>query len=772
LVAATAGIASVSLSWNAPTSVGGYVITGYSVFVTGSDTAACVATARACTVTGLTNGTTYSFVVTATNAKGTSAPSAASRSVTPVLPVAYTATGTRCTVVGTAGADVLTGTPGNDVICGLAGNDVINGGAGNDVLDGGAGNDTINGGDGNDTLIGAGGDDVIDGGVGVDTVSFSTLVVPVTVDLGAGTASGDGSNTLIGDENVTGGAGNDTLTGDANANVLLGGAGNDTLAGGAGNDTINGGVGVDTASFASCTSPVTANLTLGSASGDGTDSLIGNENLIGGAGNDTLTGDANANVINSGAGNDTVSGEAGNDTIIGGDGNDTLSGGAGSNSQSGGDGNDRINGLLGSDHVDGGSGINICALIAANTSSNYCTYKGSNSSLLSAKIISGTVHDGSGVPVVGERVSAYNAASSEGSFTDASGRFDLLVAPGSYSIELRGTLYTQSGGNQVLGHQISMDTAVVVSQDVDLSLRLPIVKQTVRVVDGNGQPVWLASVYLHNNSGGGLYFDLPNIGSDLSASGQSENANVDTNGAGEAVVYWLYSSGQFEGLVTPPAGRQDLASTSVPSRSFAEGTIINVVMPGRSPVHLSGVVRDGSGVPVVGEQVSAYDAAGSGESVVTDVSGRFDLLVAPGSYSIELRGTDSTRIQGNQVVGHQISMNTAVAVWRDVDLSLQLPIMKRTVRVVDGSGQPLVGASVYLTANGQRAFFDVVPGLYATVRTTSGMASTNGAGEAALYAIVPSFVRVTPPTGRQDLAPTVTGSAEGAIIDVVMSGRS
>lgn len=48
----------------------------------------------------------------------------------------------RCTIVGTEGADRLRGTPGPDVICGEGGNDVILArGGGRDVVDGGAGRD-------------------------------------------------------------------------------------------------------------------------------------------------------------------------------------------------------------------------------------------------------------------------------------------------------------------------------------------------------------------------------------------------------------------------------------------------------------------------------------------------------------------------------------------------------------------------------------------------------------------------------------------------------
>ncbi|MEI6047856.1 MAG: FISUMP domain-containing protein [Bacteroidota bacterium] len=82
---ATAGNGQATVTFTAPVSNGGSAITGYTVTSSpGNITAA--GTASPITVTGLTNGTAYTFTVVATNANGNSLPSSASNSVTPSAP--------------------------------------------------------------------------------------------------------------------------------------------------------------------------------------------------------------------------------------------------------------------------------------------------------------------------------------------------------------------------------------------------------------------------------------------------------------------------------------------------------------------------------------------------------------------------------------------------------------------------------------------------------------------------------------------------------------
>ena len=105
-VGGTSGNGQATVSWTAPSSTGGASITGYTVQYSSDggntwNTASCSGTSTSCTITGLTNGTSYTFRVAATNSAGTGSYSTASSSVTPTASV--TVPGAPTNVVGTPG---------------------------------------------------------------------------------------------------------------------------------------------------------------------------------------------------------------------------------------------------------------------------------------------------------------------------------------------------------------------------------------------------------------------------------------------------------------------------------------------------------------------------------------------------------------------------------------------------------------------------------------------------------------------------------------------
>jgi Ca2+-binding RTX toxin-like protein len=151
-------------------------------------------------------------------------------------------------------------------VLGGRGNDRITGNAKPNRLAGGIGDDVLIGLGGNDVLLPGAGEDDVKGGPGLDVASFLDAAAAVTADLLAGSASGDGPDSLGGVERLIGSLFGDHLIGSLGANriegrggndVLKGLAGNDVLLGGAANDNLDGGPDSDTCKQGDGSGPVT-----------------------------------------------------------------------------------------------------------------------------------------------------------------------------------------------------------------------------------------------------------------------------------------------------------------------------------------------------------------------------------------------------------------------------------------------------------------------------------------------------------------------------------
>jgi Ca2+-binding RTX toxin-like protein len=175
---------------------------------------------------------------------------------------------------------------------------------GPDFLIGGNDVDTLTGGDGNDELQGFAGNDTLIGGNGIDRARYVDATAGITVNLAAGTVTGDssvGSDTLQSIENIWGSEHNDTYNaaGFGPSSVNAGSIGTiNGFEGFGGNDTITGN-GSTIISYFNAAARVTVDLDLktgkgtddGDLAGVGVDTIVGGVSGVAGSdNNDTLLG--------------------------------------------------------------------------------------------------------------------------------------------------------------------------------------------------------------------------------------------------------------------------------------------------------------------------------------------------------------------------------------------------------------------------------------------------------------------------------------------------
>ncbi|MGO1117297.1 calcium-binding protein [Rhodovibrionaceae bacterium A322] len=201
------------------------------------------------------------------------------------------------------------------------------------------GDDSLSGGAGNDTLYGQLGNDTLAGGADADKLY-----------------GGEGVNKLMGD------GGNDTLYGEEGESSLFGGADNDLLIdtlggdqihlfGGSGNDVLQGVVDVDNY-YAMAGGTGDDTLTLIQNAGSSVAEIFGDDTF---SSYSESVSDGNDKITASGDGKIIIHGQRGNDTLVGGTGSQALYGGSGNDSLTGGADDDTLHGYLGNDTLIGGA---------------------------------------------------------------------------------------------------------------------------------------------------------------------------------------------------------------------------------------------------------------------------------------------------------------------------------------------------------------------------------------------------------------------------------
>ena len=424
-------------------------------------------------------------------------------------------------IIGGAGADVLTGGSGNDTFVGFDGADAINGGLGtNNQLTFTALSSTTDLNNANDAQI-----------VSVQTVSIAAILTGAIVNL---------SKQLTATEafTITGGGGNDSITGGSGNDNINGGNGDDNIYGFVGNDTVTGGAGTNTI-FILTTSDagkvstalqgqiVTVQAVDGSAIKTGViinlaAQLLEGYSITGGSGNDALTGSTGSDKFIGFVGNDTlIGGNTGTDTIVlysqsddlnaandgqvqqieaidaslataavkitltnqttttegffitGGIGNDSITGGSGNDSISGGAGNDFIYGFVGADTITG-SGTDTIVVTSASDAANISA--AANSQLVNSMAIDATTLTGGATISLSIQTEGFSITGGSGNdvMTGAIGNDSISAGGGNDKINGFVGADTVNGGDGV-------DTIVLISTSSTTDLNAASDEQIVQV---------------------------------------------------------------------------------------------------------------------------------------------------------------------------------------------------------------------------------------------------------------------------------------------------
>jgi hypothetical protein len=304
--ASVVGPTSVSITFTAPASNGGFAITSYTV-TSSPGNITSTGSSSPITVTGLTTGTTYTFTVTATNSLGAGPASSASNSAIPSITMDYL-------VVAGGGGGGMTPPQGYG----------SGGGAGGLLT---ASNIGISSGITYTITVGAGGTRATYGGT-IPTIGGNSIIsgsgFSTVTSIGGGRGSTNGENGG-GNGGSGGGGGKSSLAGkgvypgstyiDAPRQGYDGGNGDGTYGGAGGGAGAAGGSGSSAAGGIGLSSSITGTATYYAGGGGGGDSGLGG---LGGGGS-SISENGVANTGGGGAaspGASTYSGTGGSGVVI------------------------------------------------------------------------------------------------------------------------------------------------------------------------------------------------------------------------------------------------------------------------------------------------------------------------------------------------------------------------------------------------------------------------------------------------------------------------
>ncbi len=292
--------------------------------------------------------------------------------------------------------------------------------------------------------------------------------------------------------------------------------------------------------------------------------------------------------------------------------------------------------------------------------------------LQSGSLVSGTVLDDAGLPVVNANIDAFDPVSGNQIFTPNDGTnllgnfavilpvgsVDLLIKPpaGTLLVPLHFPGFTVTGPTQSLGN-VTMPTGNLLSGTlVDAVSQAPLAGFDLNVADAStGQQLFLLNDF--------------------------------TDGAGHFA--FVVPTGVFTFFIRPPAGDLHVAQRFP---IVVNGALNLGILPVEPGVLLQGTILTPTGQPVVGADLDVEKQPGHFQLYTphdsTDGNGAFSLVVPTGNLIVIVQPAFSTGLVAARTATLTVTTSTVLAPWT---LAAGQPL---TGTVTNAFGQPEVGADI------------------------------------------------------------------------------
>lgn len=352
--------------------------------------------------------------------------------------------------------------------------------------------------------------------------------------------------------------------------------------------------------------------------------------------------------------------------------------------------------------------------------------------------------------------------------TDSNGYFEFKVAPGTYQLRpVIDVFNPASGGSVTLPNYPVPDFAAVfhepqniqVSADTQLDVVLPFALLTGQTLDESGSPVAGVGLAIrHQFKSLSQDFYLENYATD-----SLSNALSDASGNFQ---FALFTNQSVDILLTPPAGRLDLAVTTVSDYSLiADANATFTLVAG---VTLSGTLQDTQGRVIDNTRVSLHSQDSDdqiGQAIYTDSNGLFQFQVEAGTYKIKPQLNPLGQGEGQRPVYPLPDFATVLYAEDNIIVSgntvqdVILPLAILTGTTTNAAGDPIENTGVAISHIGHQNNAGIDQSFYleSQGRSLVTNAKTDASGQfaIALFTDQTMDITFTPPTSEREVAATL-----------------